>query len=452
MFSRRDLTKLIIPMILQQLLSIFVGTADSMMVARAGEAAVSGVSLVGELDALLVIIFSSMVTGGAVSVSHALGRGDKKYGCECAKQLLYFSTGLALVIAIGVAAFRVHMLDALYGSAEPSVLQSANGYLAIMAWTFPLVAINNSGFAIFRTMGDTVTGLRLSVMENLINICFNAVFIFGCNMGAAGAALASLIARSVTTVLILVKLCRPTDDIHIEKILYYKPDPVILKSIMSVGVPHGIENSMFQFGRLATQMLISTMGTVGIAANTVANTLANFLYLPSSAIANAQITVVGRCYGAGEYDQAKKYARLLLFIEYLCMWGVSVMLCALAAPLVGIYNLSAAGAELAVKLTVFHCICSSIVRPLAFNLPSVFKAAGDSKFSMIVSTVSMWAVRVGLAYLLAPESITVFGAEVHCMGMGIFGVWVAMMGDWLVRASMFVIRFVRGTWLKEKNR
>ena len=342
------------------------------------------------------------------------------------------------------------MLDALYGSAEPSVLQSANGYLAIMAWTFPLVAINNSGFAIFRTMGDTVTGLRLSVLENLINICFNAVFIFGCNMGAAGAALASLIARSVTTVLILAKLCRPTEDIHIEKILRYRPDPAILKGIMGVGVPHGIENSMFQFGRLATQMLISTMGTVGIAANTVANTLANFLYLPSSAISNAQITVVGRCYGAGEYAQAKKYARLLLFIEYLCMWGVSVLLCALAGPLVGIYNLSEAGAELAVKLTLFHCICSSVVRPLAFNLPSVFKAAGDSKFSMIISTVSMWAVRVGLAYLLAPESITIFGAEVRCMGMGIFGVWVAMMGDWLVRASLFFIRFMRGTWLKGK--
>ena len=226
MFTRKELVKLILPMIAQQLLAIFVGTADSMMVARAGEAAVSGVSLVGELDALLVIVFSSMVTGGAVSVSHALGRGDKKYGCECAKQLLWFSTVLALAIAVGVALFRSSLLDLLYGSAEDSVLQSANAYFAIMAWTFPLVAINNSGFAIFRTMGDTVIGLRLSLMENVINICFNAVFIFGCNMGAAGAALASMIARSVTTVFILIKLCRPVNDIHIEKILRYRPDPV----------------------------------------------------------------------------------------------------------------------------------------------------------------------------------------------------------------------------------
>ena len=451
MFTRRDLFKLILPMIVQQMLAIFVGTADSMMVARAGEAAVSGVSLVGELDALLVIIFSSMVTGGAVSVSHALGRGDKEYGCECAKQLICFSTVIALVIAAVVAVFRGGMIDLLYGSAEKSVLQSANEYLAIMVWSFPLLAINNSGFAILRTIGDTVTALRLSVLENLINICFNALFIFACGMGAAGAALASVIARAFTTVIVLKIICSPKTEIHIEKILRYRPDWEILKKIMRVGVPHGVENSMFQFGRLATQMLISTMGTAGIAANTVANTLANFLYLPSSAIFNAQITVVGRCYGAGEYGQAKKYARTLLFGEYLCMWGVSVLLCAFAGPLIGIYNLSETGAKIAAELTIFHCICTSLVRPLAFNLPSVFKAAGDSKFSMCVSTVSMWVVRVGLAYLFASDSIVIFGTEVKCLGMGIFGIWVAMMADWLVRSAAFLVRFVRGTWLKGKN-
>lgn len=452
MFSVRDLLKLILPMILQQMLAIFVGTADSMMVSRAGEAAVSGVSLVGELDALLVIVFSSMVTGGTVSVSHALGRGDKEYGRECAKQLIWFSTGLALIISVFVAIVRPNLLNLLYGSAEEAVLSSANDYLAIMLWTFPLVAINNSGFAIFRTMGDTVISLKLSVLENIINICLNAVFIFRCGMGAAGAALASMIARAVTTVFIMIKLHDRRNDIYIEKLNKFRPDPQILKSIMSVGVPHGIENSMFQFGRLATQMLISTMGTVGIAANTVANTLANFLYLPSSAISNAQITVVGRCYGAGEYGQAKKYARILLFWEYICMWGVSALLCVFGGALIGIYNLSDAGAELALKLTLFHCVCTSLVRPLAFNLPSVFKAAGDSKYSMAVSTVSMWVVRVGLAYLLAPESIRIFGTEIPCMGLGIFGVWVAMMGDWVVRAALFLIRFLRGTWLGKKEK
>jgi len=451
MFSRRDLFRLILPMILQQMLSIMVGTADSMMVASAGEAAVSGVSLVGELDALLVIVFSSLVTGGAVTVAHALGRGDKKYAREGAKQLIYASTAVALVIALLVGIFRSRLLNVLYGSAEASVLASANGYLAIMLWSFPLLAINNSGFAIFRTMGDTLTGLKLSVLENILNVCGNAVFIFGCGMGAAGAALASVIARSVTTVLIVILLHNKKNDIYIEKMLRYKPDFTIIRSIMSVGVPHGVENSMFQFGRLATQMLISTMGTVSIAANTVANTLANFLYLPSSAISNASITVVGRCYGAQEHGQAKKYARLLLFVEYVCMWGVSALLCGFAKPLVSIYNLSASGAGLAVQLTLFHCICSSVIRPLAFNLPSVFKAAGDSKFSMLVSSMSMWAVRVGLAYLLAPESINIFGTEIACAGMGIAGVWVAMMGDWVVRAAFFMVRFARGTWLRAKK-
>ena len=451
MFSRRDLIKLILPMIIQQILAILVGTADSMMVSSAGEAAVSGVSLVGELDALLVIAFSSLVTGGSVSVSHALGRGDKKYGRECAKQLIYAATGIALIITIFVGIFRSNILNLLYGSADAAVLESANSYLAIMLLNFPLIAINNSGFALFRTVGDTITSLRLSIMENILNIIGNAIFIYGCGMGAAGAALGTLIARSVTTVLIMIKLLNRKNEIHIEKLLSYRPNISIIKSILSVGVPHGIENSMFQFGRLATQMLISTMGTVGIAANTVANTLGNFLYLPSSAIANATITVVGRCYGAQEFDQAKKYARTLIFWEYICMWGISALLCLFSRQIIGIYNLSAEGTALAVWLTIFHCICSSIIRPLAFTLPSVFKAAGDSKFSMVVSTNSMWVVRVGLAYLLSPENITLFGREIDCFGMGIAGVWVAMMFDWIVRATLFVVRFVRGTWLRTRN-
>lgn len=448
LFSRRDLFKLILPMILQQVLAITVSTMDSVMVASAGEAAVSGVSLVGTLDALLVIAFSSLVTGGTVAVSHALGAGDKQFSRECAKQLIFVSAGIALLITLTVGVFRQPILTALYGSAEISVLENANRYLGIMVLSFPFLAIYSSGIAIYRTMGNTVTGLWLSLVENVLNIAGNALFIYGMQMGAAGAAAATLISRVFCAGIIMVMLRNKKNEVYIERMLHYRPDFAVIKRILRIGVPHGIESSMFQFGRLATQMLISSMGTASIAANSVANTLANYLYLPAAATGNAVITVVGRCYGAGELKQAKKYARTLLLWTYICMWAVSAVLFVFAKPIIGIYHLSEEGARIALELTIFHCIATSLIRPLAFTLPSVFKATGDVKFSMAVSTIAMWTIRVGSAYVFALDSVNVMGITIPGFGMGIMGVWVAMVADWVLRSILFTIRFVKGTWLR----
>ena len=449
LFSKRDLLKMVLPMMVQQVLAITVGTVDSIMVASAGEAAVAGVALVGMLDSLLIITFSSLVTGGAVTVSHALGSGDRKLVRECAKQLIYITCGIALVVAVLAGVFRQPLLRVLYGSAEADVMQHANRYLGIMVISFPFLALYSSGAALFRTMGDTMTDLRLSLLANGINVVGNAIFIYGCGMGAAGAALATLIARAVCAVIVIRMLHNPGRDICIEKLWHYKPDREIIRKMLRIGVPHGIESSMFQFGRLATQVLISGMGTAAIAANSVALTLANYLYMPSSAIGNAVITVVGRSYGAGEIEQSKKYARLLLFWEYLCMWGMSLFLALLGRPIIGVYHLSAEGTQIAMQLTLFHCICVSLLRPLGFNLPCVFRATGDTRFTMVVSTLSMWIVRVGFSYVFALDTVQVFGFAFPGFGMGIMGVWVAMAGDWVVRAALYTTRFLRDTWLKK---
>ncbi len=450
MFSRRDLFKLILPMILQQALTITVNTVDSMMVASAGEAAVSGVSLVAEFDALLIIAFSSLVTGGSVAVSHALGRKDREFGNGCVKQLLYITTGIALILTILVGLFREPILRTLYGSADMPVLNAANSYMRITLLSLPFLAIYLSCDAVFRSMGDTVTGLKMSALSNVLNVIGNSIFIYGCGLGAAGAAAATLIARLVCSVILIIKLHNRSNPIYIEKLFSYKPDRAVIAQMLRIGVPHGIENSMFQFGRLATQVLISSMGTAAIAANSVANTLANYLYLASGAIGNAAITVVGRCIGAREYDQSRHYALKLLFVEYICMWVLSLVLFVFGKPIIGIYNLSAEGAKIAMELTIFHCIVTSLIRPPAFTFPSIFKAAGDAKYSMAVSVISMWVIRIGLSYILSPESINVFGITIPGFGIGIMGVWIAMAADWVLRVVLFTIRFKSGKWLKHK--
>lgn len=449
LFTVRDLFRMVLPMMIQQIMAITVGTVDSVMVASAGEAAVSGVSLVGTLDSLLVIAFSALVTGGTVTVSHALGSGDRPLARESAKQLVYVSTFIALVIAVTVGVLRQPLLAGLYGGAAEDVLANANSYMRIMVISFPFLALYSSGEAIFRTMGDTMTGLWMSLIANGLNVVGNALFIYGLNMGAAGAALATLIARAVCAVVVQWKLRRRDRDIYLERMLHYRPNAAVIRSMLRIGVPHGIESSMFQFGRLATQVLISGMGTAAIAANSVANTLANYLYMPSGAIGSAAIAVVGRSYGAKEHGQARRYARMLLFWEYLCMWGMSALLFVLGRPIIGVFNLSAEGAQIALQLTVFHCICTSLIRPLGFYLPSVFKATGDSRYTMVVSTMSMWVIRVGFSYVFCLDTVQLFGLQFSGFGMGIMGVWVAMACDWVVRGTLYTIRFVRGTWLKK---
>jgi len=452
LFSKRDLFKLILPMIISQVLSITIGTVNSIMVSSAGEAAVSGVSLVNTLDALLVIAFSSLVTGGAVTLSHALGKGDKAFTLDCAKQLLYVATGISLVLTVAVGIFREPLLRTLYGNAEASVLHHANAYLRIMLLSFPMLAIENAGYAIFRIMGKTTINMYLSFAANLMNVAGNFFFIRVMHMEAAGAATSTLLVRAVIAIVITVLLHNRKLTIYYDNLLHYRPNMPIIKEILRIGVPHGVESSMFQFGRLVTQILISTTGTAAIAANSVANTLANYQYLPATSIENATITVIGRCYGAGELEQAKKNSRTLLFWTYLCMWLVSLVLFLFAKPIIGIYKLSEAGTSIALQLTYFHCICTSLIRPLAFNFPSVFKAAGDAKYTMVVSSLSMWIVRIGFAYILTLESINILGLTIPGLGMGIMGVWVAMIADWTVRAILYTIRYLRGTWLRQGNR
>lgn len=449
MFTTKNLLKIILPMILQQLLTMSVSTADSMMVATAGEAAVSGVSLVATLDSFLTVAFYALVTGGAVTVSHAYGQGDKKATREGAKQLIYVATGIALMLTIIIAFFREPLLSLLFGNADADVLKNGNSYLRIMLLTFPFLALEASVVSIYRVMGNTVISLILSIIGNVIHIIGNAIFIFVLDMGVVGAALSSLITRIVCSVMLTVLLQNKKNDIYIERIFRYRPDKAIIKKILNIGVPHGVENSMFQFGRLMTQSLVSSLGTAAIAANSVANTIANYLYMSCAAIENGTVTIVGCCIGAKKTNDAKKYGKTMIRWSYICVWIVAAITIVLLKPILNVYNLSPQGTQLTLKLTIFHIICTSIIRPLAFTLPSIFKGAGKTKFTMVVSPISMWLLRVGLAYVLALESVTVFSLTIPGANLGILGVWIAMIADWVVRAFFFLIYYLRNKWLPE---
>lgn len=452
LFTRRQLIKIIVPLALQGILTVAIGMVDSMMVSNKGEAAFAGVSLIGSLDIVLITLFGALTSGGSIVLAQAMGQGDQKRACEAAKQLIYSSAAVAAAITLIVVTLRVPLLSLLFGDVEESVMQNALSYFTIIALSFPFLAVENGMAAAFRAQGDSMITLKTSIFMNLLNIVGNAALIYGLDLGAAGAAIATLLSRVIGATLLLCIGHNKERYIHIERLLHYRPDFAIIRSILYIGIPNGIENSVFQLGRLMTTSLVSSLGTIAIAANAATLSLANFQYTVGGAIQNTLVIVVGRCVGAKEIDQARRYARSLTGGGYLLIIAMDLILCVFSVPLLGMFGLTPESTELARNLLLYHSAISALVWPVAFCLPNAFRAANDVMFTMVVSIFSMWAFRVATAYLLALESISVFGLfTVPGMGLGLMGVWYAMSLDWLFRTIVFLWRFFSGKWLSKCN-
>ena len=438
LFSGRDLTALLIPLVIEQLLSVLVGMADSIMVADVGEAAVSGVSLVDNIMVLLINVFSALATGGAVVAGQYLGRKDKEKARQAATQLIWFITICAVVITVLIYLCKSWILHGVFGKIEEDVMRHADIYLMIVAASVPFIALYNGGAAIFRTMGNSEVSMRVSVIMNIINVTGNACLIYGLHRGTEGVAVPTLISRMVAAILIISLLLRPGQTISMERNLHYRPDWQMIRNILKVGIPNGLENSMFQLGKIIVLSLVSTFGTYAIAANAVSNTIASFQVLPGMAIALGVTTVIARCVGAGDYEQVKYYTKKLMIITYLSMIVTNTIILFVLPWILKAYHLSKLTASTTTQIVGFYAICSVLIWPLAFTTPAVFRAAGDARMCMVISVVSMWIFRIIFSYILG-----------QYFGMGVFGVWVAMIIDWVARSVCFLLRFKSGKWKHE---
>ncbi|NLP34210.1 MAG: MATE family efflux transporter [Clostridiales bacterium] len=430
MFTKKDLIKLIIPLIIEQMLAVTVGMADSMMVARVGEAAVSGVSLVDSINVLLIGLFSALATGGAVVTSQFLGRKDSKNACNSAEQLLASSFALSLVVMGITLIFRGQILSLLFGHVETDVMTNALIYMFWSALSFPFLAIYNACAALFRSMGNSKVSMIVSLMMNLINVVGNAILIFGYGIGVAGAAIATLASRVFAAIIMYILLRNKENVVHLNPLLAFRVNFPMIKRILQIGVPNGLENSVFQVGKILVQGIIAGLGTSAITANAIAGNIGGLGVLPGNAMSLALITVIGQCVGAADYDGVKYYTRKLMKVTYLIMIGLNIALIFLIPLIVKLYNLTDQTAEIAQQLMTYHAFLAMVIWPTSFSLPNVLRAANDVKFTMWVSMISMWVWRIGFSVIL-----------VHVFHIGVLGVWIAMTIDWLFRSICFVVRF-----------
>lgn len=436
LFSKEDLKKLLIPLLLEQLLSVSMGLADTLMVSGVGEAAVSSVSLVDSINVLVIQILSALATGGAVVTSQYIGHSDTVKARRSAAQLytvLLLSTIAASVLAM---IFRSSILQTVFGTVDADVMAFAQTYFLISAMSYPFMGIYNAGAALFRAQGNSKVSMRASLVMNVINVACNALLIYGFGMGVFGAAFATLLGRVVAALWITYRLQQKECPLHMESFADLRPNRDYIKRILAIGIPSGLENGMFQIGKLTVSHLTSTLGTAAIAANAVCNTVNTLTNIPGMAVGLSMIPVVGQCLGAGQRQQAKNNAKNLLKLAYggVALLDIAMLFC---APWVArLFGLSPEATGMAVKVLRIYAFLSIFFYPSAFTLPNVLRAGGDSKYTMMVSMFSMWCFRVLLCWLLV--------TKYH---WGLIGIWSGMFADWIFRSIFFWLRFHNGKWM-----
>ena len=429
MFTRKDLAKLLLPLIVEQLLAVLVGMADVVMVAAVGETAVSGVSLVDSISILIIQMLAALATGGSVVCAQYIGKKQPENACEAAGQLILVTTMVSVVIAVIALIGNRHLLAMIFGKVENSVMENAQIHFWLSALSYPFLAVYNSCAALYRAMGNSKVSMYASLVMNAINIAGNAICVFGLHMGVEGVGIPTLVSRAFAAILMLFLIQRPQNVIRIRNLQELRFNGRMIKDILKVGVPNGMENTMFQFGKLFLQSLVSSLGTVAIASYAVASNLVTFEYLVGNAIGLGIITIVGQCVGAGEWEQAKQYTKKLVLVNYAALVVICSLMILFRNQVVGIYNLSPEATRTSAEMLFAHSL-AMVVWPLAFTIPYSLRASFDAPFTMYVSVASMWIFRIASAYFF-----------VKVLNLGVMGVWYGMYIDWVFRGLLFVNRF-----------
>ena len=434
-FSGTDLKRLIIPLVLEQTLLMTVGVADTVMVSFAGEAAVSGVALVDMVNYLITVVLAAVDTGGAVIVSQYLGNKDYDNANWTASQLLTVTVLVSVSVTLFCLLFHAPLLRLLFGAIEADVRQAAVTYFLITALSFPFLGIYNSSAAVFRSMQKTNVTMYVSVLVNFINIVGNVIGIFVFHAGVAGVAIPTFLSRVSGAGILSALAFREKNPVHISWHGIFAWDTKLVKKILRIAIPNGIENGLFALGKVLVTSIVALFGTTQIAANGVANSIDQMAILVVNANNLAMVTVVGQCMGAGEQEQAEYYTKKLMKLSWIATGVLGTAVCFFLPVFKGFYQVSDSTWKLSCILVIMHNLLAIALHPTSFNLANSLRACGDVKVTMYSGILSMLVFRLGTAVILG----------IVC-NMGILGVWIAMGMDWLARSVIFVLRYRSGKW------
>ena len=438
-FTARDLRALIIPLIADSFLSILIGMADTIMVSACGEAAVSGVSLVDTVSNLLITVFSAFATGGAVVVSQYLGHKENDKAKESAVNLIYISIAISVVMTALILPFREPLISVLFGSIDNDVRAYTDDYFVPILISYPFLAIYSALTALSRSERKSFRTMMVSVLMNVTNIGGNAILIYIAGLGPRGAGIASLASRIAGCVVMTVLMTRKNEELNIRGLLKGPVSPYLIKRILRIGIPSGLEGAAFHVGKIMVQSLVASLGTSAIAINAVAGNFNAYSNIPGNGINLAMITIIGQCRGQKNIKDVKYYTWLLTALVLICAAAICLPFMLITPQVINFYGLEADSIRAAIPICRLCLLMCCTIWPFAFSLPNALKAVGDVKYILFASFSSMWIFRVGGAYFM-----------VRVLGMGVEAIWYAMYLDWIARGLMYATRVLRGKWTKKE--
>ena len=439
MFTNRMIRNLLVPVVLEQILNSIMGTADTMMVSNVGSAALSAVSLVDSINILLIQAFSALAAGGAIVCAQYIGQKNYEKANMSARQVLFIITAISVAVSAVCLIFQKPLLRLIFGAVEADVMHASETYFFYTALSFPFIASYDAAASVFRAQENTKGPMIISMISNIMNIGGNAILIWVFHLGVAGAAISTLVSRIFCAVAVLYQLRKDRQPIVVRDYLKIRPDWSMIGRILGLGIPSGIENSMFQLGKLAIQSTVSTLGTAAIAAQAMTNILENLNGIAAIGVGVGLMTIVGQCLGAGRKDEAVYYIKKLCLIAEIVIIVSCLTVYALARPVTILGGMEKSSAAMCIHMITWITIVKPLVWTMAFVPGYGLRAAGDVKFSMITSCCTMWACRFCLCIFL-----------IRVLGFGPMGVWIGMFADWTVRGLLFTWRFHSRRWLKHK--
>lgn len=439
LFTRQQIWTLLLPVMLEQLLNSCMGMADTMMVSHVSSAAISAVSLVDSMNLLVTQVFSALAAGATIICAQYLGSGKTKECNEAARQVAMTVMAISVFISVICIALSRPILGVVFGEVEKKVMDNSVIYFMITAASFPFIALFNAGSAFFRAGGESRFPMLVSVISNVLNVIGNAVLIFGVGMGVEGAALSTLISRVFCMAVVFVALRKPKQPIVLRDYLSYRFDMKLVAKILAVGIPSGVENGMFQFGKLAIQSSVSSLGTTAIAAQALTIIFENLNGVAGMGMGIGLMTIIGHCIGAGEKEQARYYIAKITGMAWIVELISCIFVYLISGPVIAMSGLDPAAAAMCAFMMGWITIVKPIVWTTSFIPAYGFRAAGDVRFSMLVSTFTMWFCRVALSVFL-----------IRVMHFGPIAVWIGMFADWTIRSVIFIGRYFSNKWLDMK--
>lgn len=430
-----------LPIAAQNFITFTVSMADSLMLGKVGEVALSAANLANQLFFILMIITFGVTSAAMVFASQYWGKGD----IYSLKRIITIMLRVAFVISTVTSLLALCVPETVMSwySDDPAVIAAGADYLRIVGWIYPIYSVTNAMVCIFRSAHEIRVSIVVYLTSLIVNVFFNWVFIFGNLgspvMGVRGAALATAIARCAELVILIIYLAFFEKKIHYTFKDFFVPVKAYVRDFVKTGAPVILNETVWSIGSSMLSMIIGHISTEFVSANSIANIIWQCVWVMISGIGNATAVVIGNAVGMGkDKEEIKKMAQSIIAVAAVMGVVAAGIILLIRGPVIEFYEVSRATKDLAMELIVSYAIILVLQAMSVQYVVGIFRGGGDTRFAMLIDTLFLWVFAIplgayaGLVLKLAPPVV-----------------YLLLRCDELFKCTAGFIHMKKGKWVRD---